>query len=93
MDPKEVAEKYLHQAKMLHTFLNTFETKICSEDDYKIIIKTIAECYYKLLISLAAQVSSQQCSFMFFEIKPLAAPEKDLSEPPFEKEFFEKERK
>ena len=89
MTPDEVSKEYIKQAEKLYEFVQAIDAKKYSDEEYKMIIKILADCYYKLLINLATNAPLLSAySVTFFKIKALNEREKDLTNPPFEEDFF-----
>jgi|688.fasta_scaffold04187_8 hypothetical protein len=89
MDPKEVGETYKKQAEALKVFLDKLQTEKYTNEEYKLIVITICQRYYELLVNLAAftpLLANHQVKFY----KTLQN-KMDLSEPPFDKDFFNKD--
>jgi hypothetical protein len=89
MDPEQVGKTYKKQAEALKAFLDKLQTEKYTNEEYKLIVITICQQYYELLINLATftpLLANKNIKFY----KTLQN-KMDLSEPPFEKDFFNKD--
>lgn len=85
MDPNEVAAIYLSQANKLYEFMEQVKKEDYSNETLKIMLLTITQKYYELLLSLAIYTPL----LSNYKVKLFKLGSKmDLSEPPFEKDFF-----
>jgi hypothetical protein len=85
MDPNEVALIYLNQANKLYEFMEKIKTGEYSKENLQLMLLTITQKYYELLLSLAMYTPLLST----YNVKMFKLDSKiDLSQPPFEKDFF-----
>ena len=88
MTPDEVASIYSKQALMLEKLINNLKNNKYSNQEYESLLLYICQQYYELLKNLAAftpLLTAYQVKF--HKINSLES-KMNLSEPPFEKDFF-----
>jgi hypothetical protein len=90
MTPEEVAAVYLRQAELLENFIEKVKTSEFSEEQYKLMLLMICERYYELLHNLATFTPLLQAYKVKFYNLGTIENKMNLEEPPFEKEFFNK---
>jgi hypothetical protein len=91
MEPDEVAKTYKKQAEALEMFISQLSEDKYSKAELFIIVKVLCEKYYELLINLATYTPLLQAhKIKFYRIQELES-KLNLDEPPFEKDFFNKE--
>jgi hypothetical protein len=94
MDPKEVAEVYIAQAKALQRFTESLEYSNHSKEEYKYMLQIICLRYHELLISLSNQAEALEAhNIKFFKIVDDQKSNankllKGITEPPFDKDYF-----
>lgn len=87
MEPNEVAAVYLAQANKIYEFMNKIKEEDNSNDTLKIMLLTICQKYYELLLTLSVYTPLLKTyNVKFFKVNSLEPA--NLSEPPFEKDFF-----
>lgn len=91
MEPDDVAKTYKRQAEALELFLSQLSEDKYTKEELYLIVKVLCEKYYDLLISLAMYTPLLSVyRVKFFKIQELES-KLNLDEPPFEKEFFNRE--
>jgi hypothetical protein len=88
MEPDDVANVYLKQARLMFEFLNKLKEKEYEKEDLKIMLISICERYYELLMNLAAFTPLlKNYNVKLYKLDSKES-KMDLNKPPFEEDFF-----